>query len=220
MGRKQSSISLTSPHFSPEQAGMRRFEKRCVPNQAARSAANLAVLLLVAGAASHGCKSGGGQPSPPPGVALGTLTVTSTSFSSNGTVPVDQSCDGADKSPQLTFSAPPVGTQAFAIVAEDPDALSGTFTHWIVYNLPGDVRALAEGADPSTVGGTVGTNDFNRPGYSGPCPPKSELHHYFFRVFALNSTLDVKPGAARGAVDGAMSGHVLAEGTLVGLFSH
>lgn len=180
---------------------------------------SLAALIVFANAACNGCKSGGGQPSTPPGISLGSLTVTSSSFASNGAFPVDYTCDGADKSPQLTFSAPPAGTQTLAIVADDPDAPGGRFTHWIVYNLPGGVRALPDAADPTVLGGGVGMNDFNRPGYAGPCPPKRALHHYHFRVFALNAPIDVPPNAARDVVDGAMSGHVLAEGILMGVFS-
>ena len=177
-------------------------------------------LLLLSGTSCSGCRSSGGQLAPAPGVALASLTVTSTSFPSNGAIPVDYTCDGADKSPQLTFSAPPAATQSLAIVADDPDAPGGTFTHWIAYNLHADLRTLAEGVDPTSAGGSVGTNDFGRPGYSGPCPPKRELHHYYFRVFALNALLDLKPGPGREAVDAALSGHVLAQGALVGVFSH
>jgi Raf kinase inhibitor-like YbhB/YbcL family protein len=132
---------------------------------------------------------------------------------------VDYTCDGADKSPQISLSAPPAGTQSLAIVADDPDAPGGTFTHWIVYNLRAEVRTFPESGDPASAGGVAGTNDFNRPGYSGPCPPRRELHHYYFRVFALNGLLEVKPNPARDAVDSAMNGHVLAEGALVGVFS-
>ncbi len=181
---------------------------------------SLPALIFYAHAACIGCKSGGGQPSTAPGTSLGSLTVTSSSFVSNGAIPVDYTCDGADKSPQLTFSAPPAGTQSFAIVADDPDAPGGTFTHWIAYNLPGGVRALAEGADPAALGGGVALNDFSRPGYAGPCPPKRELHHFHFRVFALNASIDVPTNATRDVVDAAMSHHVLAEGILVGVFSH
>jgi Raf kinase inhibitor-like YbhB/YbcL family protein len=177
-------------------------------------------LLFFCGTSCSGCRSGGAQLAPAPGVTLGSLTVTSTSFPSNGGIPVDYTCDGADKSPQLTLSAPPAGTQSLAIVADDPDAPGGTFTHWIAYNLQADLRTFPEGADPLSAGAAVGTNDFNRVGYAGPCPPKRELHHYYFRVFALNALLDLKPNVMRDGFDAAMSGHVLAEGALIGVFSH
>jgi Raf kinase inhibitor-like YbhB/YbcL family protein len=179
---------------------------------------SLAGAGLVAGLA--GCKSSGAQPSPAPGVTLASLTVTSKSFPSSDAIPVDYTCDGADRSPQLTWSAPPAGTKSLAIVTDDPDAPGGDFTHWLVFNLHPDVLALAEASDPAEQGGVVGLNSFNRVGYSGPCPPRMELHHYFFRVFALDAPLDAKPGSNREAVDAAMSGHVLAEGALMGTFSH
>ena len=178
----------------------------------------VSVSAVILGAASSGCKNGG-QPSTAPGVELGSLAVTSNAFSSQHAIPVDNTCDGADRSPQLAWSAPPVGTRSFAIVVDDADAPGGTFTHFVAFNLPGDARALAEGADPATMGGGVAINDFNRPGYSGPCPPKRELHRYYFRVFALNAPIDVKSGASRGAAEEAMSGHVLAQGALMGFFS-
>jgi Raf kinase inhibitor-like YbhB/YbcL family protein len=186
-----------------------------------RCRAIVAVLAALATCAALGaCKSGGAQPSPPPGVTLASLAVTSRSFASGGQIPVDFSCDGADRSPQLTWSAPPAGTKSLAVVVDDPDAPGGDFTHWLVYNIRPETLALAEAVDPAELGASVGINGFNRQAYSGPCPPRMELHHYFFRVFALDAPLDAKPGANREAVDAAMSGHVLAEGALVGVFSH
>jgi hypothetical protein len=166
------------------------------------------------------CRTGGGDALSPPGATMESLTVTSRSFASNGEIPVDYTCDGANRSPQLTWSAPPRGTKSFAVVVEDPDAPSGTFTQWIVYNISADARSLQEAVDPATVGGSSGLNDFKRPGYSGPCPPQLEIHHYAFRVFALNSQLGAGPELDRDSLDSAMSGHVLAAGALVGSFSH
>ena len=173
------------------------------------------------GIALAACRgSGGGEVLAPPGTTMETLAVTSRSFPSNGDIPVDYTCDGADRSPQLTWSAPPPGTKSFAVVVEDPDASSGSFTQWIAYNISADTRALPEAADPATLGGASGLNDFKRPGYGGPCPPQLEIHHYAFRVFALNAQLDAGAEPNRDAMDAAMSGHVLAVGTLVGSFSH
>ena len=166
-----------------------------------------------------GCKSSP-QPSPREGVALASLTVTSPAFSSNGPIPVDYTCDGADKSPELTWSAPPSATKSLSIVMDDPDAASSAFTHWIAANVRPATATLPEAVDPTELGGVVGINSFNRSGYSGPCPPKRELHHYFFRVFALDAVIPIGADATRETVDSAMSGHVLAEGVLVGTFSH
>jgi Raf kinase inhibitor-like YbhB/YbcL family protein len=173
------------------------------------------------GAALAACKSGGGvDPSAPPGKTIERLAVTSKSFPSDGEIPVDYTCDGANRSPQITWSAPPEGTRSFVVVAEDPEAPSGSFTQWIAYDIGADARSLPEGADPATLGGASGLNDFKRPGYGGPCPPQLEVHHYVFRVFALNAPLTVGPEPDRDALDSAMAGHVLAAGALVGSFSH
>ncbi|HEY8039041.1 MAG TPA: YbhB/YbcL family Raf kinase inhibitor-like protein [Polyangiaceae bacterium] len=175
---------------------------------------------LLLAVAFVGCNASETHPGTPAGVTLQRLTVTSKTFPSNGAIPVDSTCDGADRSPQLTWSAPPQGTAGFAIVADDPDAPGGDFTHWIVSNVRGDVRALPEGGDPAEVGATVGTNGFNRPGYSGPCPPRMEQHRYYFRVYALDAAIDPKAGSTREGLDAAMSGHVLAEGAVMGTFAH
>jgi phosphatidylethanolamine-binding protein (PEBP) family uncharacterized protein len=92
-------------------------------------------------------------PMPAPGVSVASLTVTSKSFAPNATIPVDNSCDGGERSPQLTWSAPPDGTKSLAIVLDDPDAPGGTFTHWLVFDIPPETSSLAEGVDLSTVTG-------------------------------------------------------------------
>jgi Raf kinase inhibitor-like YbhB/YbcL family protein len=176
----------------------------------------IAVLLTLPAA----CKPTIPAPGAPPGVTVASVTVTSKSFSSNGPIPIDYTCDGKEMSPQVTWSSPPEGTKSIALVVDDPDAPSGTFTHWLVYNLPPDSTFLAEGVDPSTVGAKIGMNDFESVRYGGPCPPKMQIHRYRFHVYALNAALDLKDGADRAAVDTHMNGHVLGEGTLYGTFSH
>ena len=113
----------------------------------------------------------------------------------------------------------PKGTLMLRFIVDDPDAPGGTFTHWIAVDIRPDVLALPENVDLGAFGGAAGMNDFKRIGYAGPCPPKLEIHHYFFRVFALNAPLGPAAAASRSAIDAALSGHVLAEGTLVGTFS-
>jgi Raf kinase inhibitor-like YbhB/YbcL family protein len=177
------------------------------------------VTLLSLGAACAGCPGGAG-PSSPPGVSASSLSVTSKAFEPNGAIPVDCSCDGADRSPPLAWSAAPEGTHALAVVVDDLDAVGGEVTHWLAYDIPPATTALPEGVDATTLGGEEGTNSFGRLGYGGPCPPRQEMHRYEFHVFALNAPLAIRPGATRGAVDTAMSQHVLAEGVLVGTFAH
>ena len=163
--------------------------------------------------------SGLAPPAAAPGVAIETFTVTSHAFAMKGAIPVENSCDGADQSPQLSWSAPPAGTKSLAIVVEDPDAPSGEFTHWIVFDLPPTTTSVAEGFDAAEMGARVGMNDAMSVRYGGPCPPRRELHRYVFRVFALNGAIDAPEGATKSAVYAAMSGHVLGEGVIVGLFS-
>jgi Raf kinase inhibitor-like YbhB/YbcL family protein len=151
---------------------------------------------------------------------MASLTVTSRSFASGASIPVDLTCDGANRSPQLTWSAPPSGTRAFAVIVDDPDAPSGDFTHWVVVNVPGDALSLPEAADVAAAGATVGMNGFGQASYGGPCPPRLEIHHYRFIVYALNAKLDVPQGVSREVAEGAMSGHLLAVGSLIGTFSH
>jgi Raf kinase inhibitor-like YbhB/YbcL family protein len=151
---------------------------------------------------------------------VGALTVTSRSIPSDGAIPVDSTCDGKDRSPELSWSAPPAGTKSLAIIVEDPDSASGDFTHWLAFNLRPDVLSIPEGGDPAELGGTSGLNSFHRPGYSGPCPPQGEFHRYVFHVLALDAMVDPALGSDRSAVAQAMSGHLLAEGALAGTFGH
>ncbi len=167
-----------------------------------------------------GCRPTIAPPAAPPGVTVASITVTSKSFSPNGPIPIDYTCDGKDAAPQLTWSSPPENTKALAIVMDDPDAPSGTFTHWIVYNLPPDATSIGEGVDPATAGAKVGMNDFEAVRYGGPCPPKQQIHRYRFHLYALDAPVELRDGANRGQIDVAMNGHVLGDGTLYGTFSH
>ena len=156
----------------------RKGTERVVPSSL-RSSHRVAVAVVLGGAmcAWSGCRAGGtGSPAAPPGVSIQRLAVTSNTFPSNGAIPVDSTCDGVDRSPQLTFSAPPRATRSLAIVVDDPDSSSGMFTHWTVYDLRPDTLSLPEGADVAASGGESGMNDFGRPGYAGPCPPRMGLH--------------------------------------------
>src|SRR5690349_3581895 len=155
-------------------------------------------------------------PGGPAGVAVASITVTSKSFPSNGSIPIDYTCDGKEVSPQLTWSAPPEGTKSISIVVDDPDAPSATFTHWLVYGLPPDATSLAEGVDPTTLGAKIGMNDFEAVRYGGPCPPKMQIHRYRFQIYALDAMLDLPDGVDRARLDTAMNGHVLGQGILYG----
>jgi Raf kinase inhibitor-like YbhB/YbcL family protein len=146
--------------------------------------------------------------------------LTSTAFSSGESIPIRHTCDGEDVSPPLQWGTPPEGTRSLALIADDPDAPTGTFVHWLIYDIPPDARGLPEGvATRDRVSeGLQGLNDFERPGYGGPCPPPGTPHRYYFTLRALDAPLDLEPGASRAQVDAACRGHVLAEAQLMGRF--
>ncbi len=130
-------------------------------------------------------------------------------------------CDDADISPPLSWSGVPPGTRALALICDDPDAPVGTWVHWVYYDIPATVSQLGEGVAPDekpAQGGVQGRNDFGRLGYGGPCPP-SGRHRYYFRLYALDTSLGLKPGASRQQVESAMAGHVLDEAQLMGTYS-
>ncbi len=156
-----------------------------------------------------------------PGQQASKFELKTTAFEPGGFIPKRFTCQGANVSPALAWSDPPAGTQRFAIIEDDPDAPSGTFVHWVVYDLPATYRKLPEalaGSDPMSGGGRQGTNDFSRVGYSGPCPPPGTTHHYFIRLYALDAPTSLPPGASRRELDNAMQGHILAKAELMGRF--
>jgi Raf kinase inhibitor-like YbhB/YbcL family protein len=142
-------------------------------------------------------------------------------FPPGGDIPVRFTCDGPDDSPALEWTEPPPGTQSFALIVDDPDAPRGTWVHWVLYDLPATERALPEAVPPDkelATGARQGRNDFKKIGYGGPCPPPGSAHRYYFRLFALDCALDLKPGARRAEVDRAMEGHILARAELMGRY--
>jgi Raf kinase inhibitor-like YbhB/YbcL family protein len=150
-----------------------------------------------------------------------TLAISSPDFPPGGDIPRKYTCDGADASPALSWSGAPEGTRSFALIAEDPDAPAGTWVHWVYYDLPASTGGLPENVgkvDEPPTGGHQGRNDFRRVSYGGPCPPPGKPHRYFFRIFALDRTLDLEPGATRKEVERAMQGHVLAQAELMGKY--
>ncbi len=143
-----------------------------------------------------------------------TLTISSRAFTDGQPIPAKHSCQGADVSPDLAWSEGPSGTRTYALIADDPDAPGGTFTHWVLFNLL--APALGEGARE----GTRGTNDFGKRGYGGPCPPPGKPHRYRFHVYAVDARLSGLQGTTTAAeLRTALTGHVLAEGELTGLFA-
>jgi Raf kinase inhibitor-like YbhB/YbcL family protein len=147
--------------------------------------------------------------------------LTSAAFAAGEPIPPKYTCDGDDVSPPLEWSEPPAGTQSFALICDDPDAPVGTWVHWVLYDLPAETRTLPE-AVPSDAdlpsGGRNGENSWRRLGYGGPCPP-SGTHRYFFKLYALDTALDLAAGASKKELLGAMEGHVLAQAELMGVYS-
>lgn len=148
------------------------------------------------------------------------IDVRSSAFGDGDRIPSDFTCDGADMSPPIEWAGVPAGAQSLAIIAEDPDALSGSWTHWLVYDLPPDLTQLPAGILEGGIlsdAGFQGRTDFGKLGYGGPCPPKGE-HRYLFKVYALDAMLHLKPGATKKELSQAMQGHILAEGQLMGRY--
>jgi hypothetical protein len=142
-------------------------------------------------------------------------------FTPGGEIPARYTCSGPDISPSLRWTDAPSGTQALALIVDDPDAPGGTFTHWLVYAIPPSTQALPEELPKSErlpEGILQGRNDFGRVGYGGPCPPPGKPHHYVFKLFALGTALPLKPGARRDALESAMKGHILEEARLSGTY--
>jgi len=147
--------------------------------------------------------------------------LSSKSFSKNATIPKKFTCDGADVSPELSWSDPPTGTISLAMIADDPDARVGTWTHWVLFDLPPETRDLSEAVpkiEQLPNGARQGRNDFPKIGYNGPCPPPGKPHRYFFKLYALDTRLNLKAGASKQEVERAMHGHVLGSAEWVGLY--
>jgi Raf kinase inhibitor-like YbhB/YbcL family protein len=158
--------------------------------------------------------------SPAKGGAM-SFQIASTTFSSGGTIPKKYTCDGPDLSPPLSWQEPPAGTQSFALIADDPDAPAGTWVHWVLYNAPTTAKELPEGVtkEEQLPDGTLqGRNDFRKIGYGGPCPPPGKPHRYFFKLYALDTKLNLKAGANKADVERAMKGHILGETELIGRY--
>jgi Raf kinase inhibitor-like YbhB/YbcL family protein len=148
------------------------------------------------------------------------LDVRSSAFEEGGAIPARYTCDDLDISPPLSWNSVPNATQSLALSADDPDAPRGAFVHWVIYNLPPDTRRLPEDVPNQRTlpsGALQSMNGAGSIGYTGPCPP-SGTHRYFFKVYALDTDLDLVGGATKEDVVRTMEGHVLAEGRLLGTY--
>ena len=142
------------------------------------------------------------------------IKIASTAFAEGEMIPKKYTCDGDDISPPLQISDVPENTKSLALIMDDPDAPVGVWDHWIAFNIPASISQINEGEEPQ---GTPGKNSWGRTVYGGPCPP-SGTHRYFFKLYALDTMLDLEPGASKKKVLKAMEGHILAQGELMGKY--
>ena len=149
------------------------------------------------------------------------MQLTSTAFTEGAAIPAKHTCDAKDVSPPLRWSGVPAGTKSLALIADDPDAPVGTWVHWVLYDLPAGTSELGEDVPKSQYvagGAKQGINDFRRLGYGGPAPPKGKAHRYFFKLYALDAMLDLKPGLTKKDLEKAMEKHILAQAQLIGTY--
>ena len=140
------------------------------------------------------------------------MKLTSPEFSNNDFIPKKFTCEGEDINPALIIAGVPANTKSLALIVDDPDAPMGIWVHWVVYNIPKISRI-----DENNIPGKQGMNDFGRQDYGGPCPP-SGTHRYFFKIYALDSELNLKAGLSKKELEKAMQGHILDKAELIGLY--
>ena len=147
------------------------------------------------------------------GMFVKELTIRSTAFQHNSLIPKKYTCDGQEVNPPLTIEGIPKEAKRLALLIEDPDASSGTFDHWVVWNIPPQTTKISENSVP----GTEGRNSSSQSGYASPCPP-SGTHRYFFKVYALDIELSLSVESTKKDLENAMQGHIVAKGELIGLY--
>jgi Raf kinase inhibitor-like YbhB/YbcL family protein len=150
-----------------------------------------------------------------------TMKLTSSAFDAGQAIPAKYTCEGEDISPPLQWSGVPAGAKSLALICDDPDASVGTWVHWVLYDLPVTVGELAEKLPVSeslSFGAKQGINDFKHVGYGGPCPPPGKPHRYYFKLYAMNIDLLLKPRPISQQLLRAMDGHILAEAQLMGTY--
>ncbi len=148
------------------------------------------------------------------------MDIKSTAFQEGEMIPRKYTCDDINISPPLEWCSVPQAVKGFAIICDDPDAPSGTFVHWVYYDIPANVTNLAEGIKPEKMpagGGKHGINDFHKTGYGGPCPPAG-THRYYFKLYALDADTGLGPGAGKQQLLNTMKGHILAQSELMGKY--
>jgi hypothetical protein len=172
----------------------------------------LAVSLIIFSAFGIGIEKGAqGQT-----VTNEMINLTSNAFQNGERIPQKYTCDGSNASPDLNISNIPSGTKSLALIVDDPDAPMGNFNHWVMWNISPTVSVIPENSFPE--GAIQGVNDGEHVGYVGPCPP-SGTHRYYFKVYALDTMLDLSENAKKADLEKAIIGHVVGEGELLGKYS-
>jgi Raf kinase inhibitor-like YbhB/YbcL family protein len=149
------------------------------------------------------------------------MELTSSAFAPGADIPQEYTCQGADLSPPLSWTAPPPGTASLALISDDPDATVGTYVHWVLYGLPADRRELPQGLPATETiegGGVQGITTSGALGWEGPCPPSGPAHRYFFRLYALDADPGLAPGATEADLMQAIEGHTLAQAEFMGRY--
>jgi Raf kinase inhibitor-like YbhB/YbcL family protein len=161
-------------------------------------------VLLTAASACSSLAAGGAK-----------MKISSSAFQDGGKIPANFTCDGTNTNPGLQLEGVPAEAKSLVLIVDDPDAPSGLFTHWLVWNLDPKTTGISEGASAK---GVQGKNDFGKSGYGGPCPP-SGSHRYYFKLFALDTDLNLPAGSERPQLDAAMKGHIIGQGQLMARYS-
>ena len=142
------------------------------------------------------------------------MKISSPAFAQEEAIPTQFSCDGDNVSPELVWTGVPESTASLVLIVDDPDAPVGVWDHWILFNIAPETAGIPQGG----TAGTDGSNSWDRTGYGGPCPPGG-THRYFFKLYALDTTLDLPEGSYKGAIEEAMEGHILAYAELMGTYT-
>jgi Raf kinase inhibitor-like YbhB/YbcL family protein len=153
---------------------------------------------------------------------VSTMKITSNAFSEGNPIDTKYTCDGENISPQLSWSNAPDTTKSFALICDDPDAPVGVWVHWVLYNLPANTKELPQAVATTEQvldNAKQGINDFKKIGYGGPCPPKGNPHRYYFKLYALDTELNLASGLTKEKLLAAMKGHILAECSLMGTYA-
>ena len=148
------------------------------------------------------------------------FSIKTNSFTDGGLIPILYTCDGKDISPEISWANIPAKTQSFVLIVSDPDAPTGTFYHWLVFNIPKSARSLPSNSEPLPTGAMLGNNSWGSPMYKGPCPPKGAAHTYIFTLYALDTKLKLSAGTDFETLNEAIKNHILETTKITASYNH